>query len=213
MGPMREVPLRVTVIDPYGVRGGAERWLLELLDVAEGLEPRVIMLREGPLRDDYARRGIPTAVLTTGPSAGAIARAGLRLPRALRAHAPDVLLANGVKAAAVAAVARRRSATPTVWAKHDFSHDRRLGRLLARRVDLVVGTSRAVVESIGLPDAPVLAPPRPSVRPADRAGAAEHWRDLGVDVTTGPTAAVVGRLTPYKRVEDAIRALAFGGCE
>lgn len=205
--------LRVTVIDPYGARGGAERWLLDILGVVEGCALHAILLRDGPLREDLERLGIPVDVLRTGRSAAAIAWAGVRLPRSTRRTHPDVVLANGVKAAAVAAVSGRRVGAPIVWAKHDFSHDRRLGRRLARRVGLVVGTSPAVVASIGLPNAPVTPPPRSSAPPAGRPAAATHWRTLGVDTRVGPTAVIVSRLTPYKRVEDAIRALRATGCE
>lgn len=207
-----DAPLAVTVIDAYGASGGSARWLLDLLGAAEGLVPHGLLLRDGPLRSELEQMGIPTEVLPTGPSAGAILRAGLRLPRYLRASAPSVVLANGVKAAAVAAVGGRLTRVPVVWAKHDFSHDRRLGRRLARHVGLVIGTSRAVVESIGLPSAPVLSPPRPSAPPAGIGAAQRFWRDRGIEVADGPTAAVVGRLTPYKRVEDVIRALTVGGC-
>lgn len=206
-------PLPVMVIDAYGTSGGSARWLVDLLGAAEGLRPHGLLLRDGPLRSELEQMGIPTEVLPTGPSAGAILRAGLRLPRHLRASATIVVLANGVKAAAVAAVGGRLARVPVVWAKHDFSHDRRLGRRLARQVDLVIGTSRAVVESVGVPSAPVLSPPRPSTPPADVTAAQRFWRDRGIDVADGPTAAVVGRLTPYKRVEDAIRALTDGACD
>ena len=56
----------------------------------------------------------------------------------------EVLLANGVKAAAAVVPAARAVGVPVVWAKHDFSWDRELAPRLGRMSDAVLATSASV---------------------------------------------------------------------
>lgn len=198
---------RVCIVDGYGVLGGAESWLLAVLSAAPELDARVVLLRDGPERARLEQLGLPVEVLSTGRRPIALVRSGLRLRKVLRRQHSTVVLANGLKAATVAAIARRVSGTPVVWVKHDFSRDRGLGRRVARHVSVVVGTSRAVVAAIGRADAEVLPPPRPAEPPATRDDARTFWSAKSVVFNSDPVAVYVGRLTPYKRVEDVIQAL------
>jgi glycosyltransferase involved in cell wall biosynthesis len=198
--------MRVCVVDGYGVLGGAESWLLAVLQAAPDVRGHAILLRDGPERARLEQLGFSVEVLDTGPSALALARSGARLGRILRRDNSTVVLANGLKAATVAAIARKIARTPVVWVKHDFSRDR-LGRRVARHVDAVVGTSRALVAAIGRPDAEVLPPPRPSQSAATRDDARRFWSSEGLVLGKEPVAVYVGRLIPYKRVEDVISAL------
>jgi glycosyltransferase involved in cell wall biosynthesis len=202
-----QAAIRVCVVDGYGVLGGAESWLLAVLGAAPGLDAHVVLLRDGPERERLEQLGLAVEVLSTGRTPIALVRSGLRLRKVLRRHHSSVVLANGVKAATVAAIARRGSKSPVVWVKHDFSRDQGLGRRVARHVDVVVGTSRAVVAAIGRADAEVLPPPRPADPPATRDDARTFWAAKGVGFTSEPIAVFVGRLTPYKRVEDVIQAV------
>ncbi len=148
------------VVTPYATLGGSERWLLALLDgAAARLDAEVWLLEDGPLRAELERRDVPTLVLPTGPDARSLAARGADLARRLRAGAADVLLANGVKAAAAAVPAARLVGVPVVWAKHDFSFDSTLARPLGALADAVLATSAAVAAATGRDDA-VLVPPR-----------------------------------------------------
>ena len=61
--------LRVQLVFPFGVLGGAEIWLLRILAATDRLELSGVLLADGPLRDELAARGIPSAVLPTGRTA------------------------------------------------------------------------------------------------------------------------------------------------
>jgi hypothetical protein len=51
-------PLCVSVVARDGVLGGAELWLLSLLDATDRLAVDAVLLADGPLRDEFARRGV-----------------------------------------------------------------------------------------------------------------------------------------------------------
>lgn len=201
-------PLRLLVVTPTGTLGGSERWLLDLLDTSDRLAPEVWLLGDGPLRDELTSRGVPVTVLPTGRRATSLATRGWDLRRRLRASTADVVLANGVKAAAAVVPAARLAGVPVCWAKHDFSWDRELARPLGRLADAVLAMSDAVVEATGRPDAVVVPPPRSPQQPADRASAAEFWAGHGVAADGAATLATLGRLVGYKGIDTAVRALA-----
>ena len=166
------------------------------------------LLQDGPLRDELAARGASVEVLPTGPGGWAMATRAVDLARRLRRSDTDVVLANGVKAAAVAVPAARLAGVPVAWAKHDFSWDRELGRPLGALSDLVVATSAAVGAATGRRDALLVPPPRPAAAPASAAAARTFWAEHGVRLGPAPTLAMVARLVPYKGIDTAIRALA-----
>jgi glycosyltransferase involved in cell wall biosynthesis len=108
----------------------------------------VVSLQDGWLVTRLRDAGHPVAVVPAGRRLG-ILPAAVRLRRALRARRPDVVHANGVKAALVAGLAMAGAGIPVVWVKHDFFWDGPLARFVARLCRQVVGVSAAVVE--GLP--------------------------------------------------------------
>lgn len=200
--------LAVHVVTPFGTHGGAEQWLLDLIDHAPGgMEWRATVLADGPVAAGLRSRGVGTDVLPTGRYAWSIAGAALRLVAGGSSGPVDVLLANGVKAAAVALPAGRLLQVPVVWAKHDFAHDRLLGARLGRRVDAVVAVSEAVARATGRDDT-VLAPPTTTADPVPPGEAADVWRRHGVPLGDGRTVAMVARRVPLKGIEDAVAALA-----
>lgn len=201
-------PLRVSVVVPYGLVGGAERWLLRLLEATDRLRVDAVLLGDGPLRDALATQGIPTSVLPVGRSGLAIAGGAIRLARILRRRRPDAVLANGVKAAAAAVPAGKLTGVPVVWAKHDYSFDRRLSGPLGRAAARVVAATEAVGTATGRDDVVVVPPPAPDEPPVPRDRARRFWADRGLRLDGTPTAVMATRLTPYKGVDDAIAAIA-----
>lgn len=204
-------PLRLVAVTGTGSLGGSERWLVDLLhEAGPRAEAEVWMLAEGPLRGVLEARGVPVTVLPTGRTGGAVLGRAGSLVRRLRRSGADVVLANGVKAAAAVVPACRLAGVPVCWAKHDFSWDRHLAPVLGRLSTTVLATSAAVAGATRRADAVLVPPPRPPAA-ADREQALSSWTARGVPVG-GPlrTLAVVGRLVGYKGVDTAVRALAAG---
>jgi glycosyltransferase involved in cell wall biosynthesis len=139
--------VKVTFVSSHARLGGEESYLLRLI---EELGPEwvrnVICLEDAPFVERLRAKGIPTEVIPTGTRLGVLT-AAVPLRRALDSASPEVVHANGVKAAVVCAAAMVGSRTPLIWLKHDFSWDGTLARLVARRCAEVVGVSEAVTET------------------------------------------------------------------
>jgi glycosyltransferase involved in cell wall biosynthesis len=200
--------LRVLVVEPYAELGGAEEWLLRLLDATDELEPRALLLKEGPFRAELERRGIPVELHAVGRNPWNIPAPVAWLARRLRADRPDVVLGNITKAQLVAGPAAGIARVPSVWIKHDHGYDRLLARPLGRLSTRVIGTVEEVVEPVGRDDAVVILPPRPAREPAPRTEARAHLETLGVPLDDAPTLVMATRLVPFKGVDDAVLALA-----
>lgn len=200
--------LRTLVVNPYGEVGGAELYLLRLLDQTGRLDVEVVLLRDGPLRHEFERRGVPVRVVPVGRTGTDIVKSVPGLARVLSDSTADVVLANGVKAQAVVGPAARLVGLPVVWIKHDHSYDRVLTPVLARLATEVVATAADVAAAVKRSDVVLLQPsppPPPHDRPTARALLSEHgvvWRD-GVRYL-----AMLTRLTPYKGVDVAVEAVA-----
>ncbi len=206
-------PLRVTVVSPFGEVGGAELWLLRLLDATARLDARVILLRDGPFRQELERRGIACSVVDTGRTGLAVGMANLRLVRRVLETSPDVLLTNGVKAQAAVGPGAWFAGVPTVWVKHDHSYDGALTRLLARLATRVVVTADELAALTGRTRPDILHPPPPDDIATDATAAREQLQALVPQ--TGPTRTLMmlSRLTPYKGVDRAVEALGQPGAE
>ena len=134
-----QAPLDVTVVTPFGTdAGGSEQWLLSLIAHAPEVRFRVLVLQQGPLVERLVELGVDTAVNPVGASAVALAKAKSWVLADLRAHRPDVVMGNGVKAQAAVAGPALVLGIPSVWVKHDHSFDSTLvpplGRLSTRVV-------------------------------------------------------------------------------
>jgi glycosyltransferase involved in cell wall biosynthesis len=200
--------LRVLVVQAFGENGGSESWLLRLLDATDQLDVQVVLLKDGPLREQLTSRGIPVDVWPVGRQPYDLVRPALRLVRRLRRDRPDVVLGNVMKAQLVAGPAGRLAGVPTVWAKHDHTYDRWLARPVARVSDRVVAAVEELAEAAHRDDAVIIPPPRPDEEPATRAQARAHLAEAGLVLGDRPVLVMAGRLVPFKGVDDAITALA-----
>ncbi|HKG09697.1 MAG TPA: glycosyltransferase family 4 protein [Gaiellaceae bacterium] len=136
----------VVFVSPFAQLAGAERFLeLMLENMPRALVRRVVFLQDGPFVARAREAGHPVTVLPTSPRPPGLVRSAWRLRRLLEDDPPDLVHANGVKAALVCALALLGKRTPLVWMKHDLSFDRSLARPLARRCRLVIGVSSATL--------------------------------------------------------------------
>jgi glycosyltransferase involved in cell wall biosynthesis len=141
-------PIRVCFVASHAQLGGAEGVLASLMAT---LGPQwiadVLVLGDGPFVSRLREMGTPARVVRCGRRAGLVAGA-LRMRRILVKDSPQLVHANGVKAAMVAAMAATGTGIPVVWHKHDSARDGWLGRWIARRCALVVGVSDASLTSL-----------------------------------------------------------------
>jgi len=206
--PRYAARIDVLAISSYGVLGGAELAMDAFLaHRPAGVDARVLLLTDGPVRDRLEAQGLPVAAargMEGRPDPARAARFTRPLARDLRAHDPDVVWAIGQKAALLALPACRMLGVPLVWHKVDFSWDRSLSRPLAAAVDGIVAVSRAVAEPLGpfrerrllsVVGVPITLPDAPPRRPAP-SGAA-------------PVIGTLGRLLPYKGHHHILRAAAL----
>jgi glycosyltransferase involved in cell wall biosynthesis len=201
-------PPRVLAVSSHGQLGGSELYLARLLAaLGDRIEPRVVVLQDGPLVARLHEQGVDAVVVETGRRAGLLAGA-VRLRRIVRRERPDLVHANGVKAAAVAALALAGGREPMVWVKHDHSRDGGLARTLARRAARVVGVSRSAVATLGGAANVTVVPTGVAAGPVDRAAAAANLRaEIGAHIED-PVLIAVGRLDPAKGFDLAVDVLA-----
>jgi glycosyltransferase involved in cell wall biosynthesis len=205
-------PLRTLIVTPSGVLGGAESWLLSVLDNTERLEPMVAMLEDGPLRTALTDRGIPVLTHPVGRTGRAIAGGSAWLAKTLRDVDPDVVVGNGVKAQCVVGPAALATGVPSVWVKHDYSHDQRLARWLGKASGRVVATAEEVGLAVRRDDVTTITPPRPHP-PVPRDEAVAVLRALNLPAGDRLLLVMPVRFVPYKGIDTAIRALAQPGAD
>ena len=143
-------PVRVTFVSSYGRLGGSEIYLERLLDrIPAASITQVVSLGEGPLIDRLSTNGIPVETIDTSGRARSIVASARRLRQRLVTERPDVVHANGLKAAIAVALATFGTGLPAIWVKHDFAMDGWRAQILARRFRIVVGVSRALLTTFG----------------------------------------------------------------
>lgn len=196
------------VVQAFAENGGSEGWLLRLLDATDALDVEVLLLKDGPLRGELERRGIPVQVRPVGTSPLHVLAPVRELAARLRRDRPDVVLGNVLKAQLVAGPAGRLAGVPTVWAKHDHGYDGPLAVVLGRVSTRVVAAVEELGEAVRRDDVVIVPPPRPEEPPATRERARAHLGSLGIPLTAAPTAVMAGRLVPFKGTDDALHALA-----
>ena len=108
--------MKICFVSPFAQAAGSERYLGLVLDGIPREQVRdVVFLQDGPFVEEVRRRGLPVSVWPTGAGPLAILGAVRRLHRHLADDAPDLVHANGIKAALVAVLATRGTRTGVVW--------------------------------------------------------------------------------------------------
>jgi glycosyltransferase involved in cell wall biosynthesis len=204
---------RLLIVTPYGsVAGGAEQWVLGILRDPQlreaGWSVDAIVMQEGPLAQTLRAEGVTTICLPVPASPAGIARRAPSLRRAICSRAPSVVMANGVKAQLAVSLALTGTGIPTVWVKHDHSHDRILARPLGSTASVVVSTAAEVGQPTGRRDLVVIEPPRPP-QPLPAAAAQAQLYARGWRPTRPLALGMISRLVPYKGVDLAIEALSL----
>ena len=209
MAGARIDPVPVMFVSSHAHKGGSERYLELLLGSLEpGWIGGIVSLQDGPFVQRLRELGHDVEVVPTGPRLDMLASA-VRLRRVLARRRPGVVHANGVKAAAVAALATAGTRLPVIWLKHDFSWDGPLARLVAAGCRQVVAVSAAVTTTFGARlrrRVRVVPNGLPDYEVDREAGRALVARLLDAPAEA-PMGVLVGRLHPAKGQIELIEAL------
>ncbi len=202
-------PVRVAFVSSHAQLGGSERYLELLLDqIGPEWVQRVMSLADGPFVARLRSCGHDVELLETPARLGMLP-AAWRLRRRLLSRPPDVVHANGVKAALLAGHALLGTGIPVLWIKHDLYWDGPLARVVAARCRRVISVSSAAALTFGgrlgdrLAIVPNALPPL-----ALEAGAG---RELALELAGAPNAevvALVGRLHRAKGQHEAVELAA-----
>jgi glycosyltransferase involved in cell wall biosynthesis len=191
----------VVFISSYGGLGGSEIYLERLLAGLERSSVRsVISLGEGALVERLRERGLAIQVVPTPGDPRSFLRSARKLRRLLLATHPDVVHANGLKAAIVTILAALGTKLSVVWVRHDFSMEGWRARAIALRCRRVICVSQALARTFrgaserkvcvvhtGMPEVTV-----------ERNEARQHVRDLISEPLADPLISLVGQLIPGK---------------
>lgn len=195
---------RVLFVSSHSQLGGSEQVLADLLRcLPPAADAGTVCLQDGPFVPSLRSAGTTVDVLSAGATPADLLAAAWRLRRLVRRAAPDVVHANGVKAAAVAALAA--TGVPVVWMKHDIYRDGGLSRLLARRCAAVPCVSEVVAQDVRRSGRVSIVHPgvRVDVEQARREAVALR-RQLDI---SGPVVSVIGRLDPAKGHAELLEVL------
>jgi glycosyltransferase involved in cell wall biosynthesis len=137
-------------ISSHSGLGGSERYLRLLVgSLGPSWVRGVVCLGEGPLVEALRSSGVAVDVVPAGRRMLSLARSAAGIRSIVRRERPEVVHANGVKAAVAAALALVGTGVPLLWVKHDFARDGWLARLVGRRCAQIVGVCRAVTGIFG----------------------------------------------------------------
>ena len=195
--------MRLLAVCPSGELGGAELALATYLEhLPSTIDARALVLSPGPAVGLLAERlggRVAVAGLMGRPSARRGGAFGRALLSDLRRDRPDVVLATGVKSAALCVPSCRAAGVPLVWHKLDFSHDETLAAPLSLLCSGVVPISEAVGTAVAARRRLEIVPPPVRLDPGFRVAGARPPATL----------ASIGRLVPYKGHADVIEAAAL----
>jgi glycosyltransferase involved in cell wall biosynthesis len=201
--------VRVTFVSAYAEIGGGEVHLESLLG---RLDPEwinaVILLEDGKFAKHLAARGFPVKVLEA-PGRRGLLTGALLLRRELRRDPPQLVHANGAKAALVSALAAIGTGVPVLWNKIDAVLDGIRARIVARGCAQVVGISGTTVATFRgktRQKVHVVHPGLPDYR-VDPAEGRTLVRDVLAIDDDAQVVVLSGRLCPPKGQLDLIEAL------
>lgn len=147
--------MKILFLSPLAGMGGAERCLVDLLEVLPSMRPDVscdlLSLEDGPLMETARVLRVPASVVPFARSLNGLGegnfglagllRGALHLPdvsraarfisRHLAATRPDVIHSNGIKTHLLSSLLAKRG-TPVIWHIHEFLGSRRLTPFLLR---------------------------------------------------------------------------------
>jgi glycosyltransferase involved in cell wall biosynthesis len=197
---MTQRPVRVAFVSSHATLGGSERYLELLLEhIGADWIARVIALQDGPFVARLRRTGHEVEIVGVPRRAG-VAQATVGLRRSILRRRPQVVHANGLKAAVVAGLACLGTGIPVIWVKHDFARDGWVARSTALLCRRVVGVSTAVTATFG-PRLQRRVDVVPNAVPVVEVDAGLARARLGGLVGAPPRAPVVlllARITPVK---------------
>jgi len=135
----------VAFVSSYGGLGGSEIYLERLLgSLDRSYVHSVISLGQGPLVERLRALDHEVEVVPTSGDPWSFAASAWKVRRLLLEARPDVVHANGLKAAIVTVLAATSTRLSVVWVRHDFSMEGWRARALARRCRRVVCVSHAL---------------------------------------------------------------------
>lgn len=200
-------PVRVLFVSSHAQLGGGEGYLRSIIDgLGDAWTAGIVSLHDGPFVARLRAEGYDVDVIDAPGKRGAVRSVGA-LRRLIAARRPDVIHANGIKAAIVAGVASL-GGPPVIWVKIDFGLDGWPAALAAAVSHRVVGISAAVNQTFRGPQrrkTRVVHAGIPDYRGTVASGTAMLATMLG-GPATGPVVTLSGRLCPGKGQDDLIRA-------
>ena len=196
-----EERVSVTFVSSYGSMGGSEIYLERLLsEIDTSWVREVILLGNGPLEGDLRTLGLTVAVVPTSGNPRSMLRSSWTLRQRLLASRPDVIHANGLKAALVAAPAAMATRLPILWVRHDFAMEGWRARMLARACRCVICVSDALARTFHGPQLRKVRVVHTGVPEMDieRGDSRRRVLELIGDPHAEPVMSLVGRLVPDK---------------
>lgn len=190
--------LRLSAVTAKAIRGGAERWLLEVLANSSRLDTEFLILEDGWLAQRARSLGFPVSTIPTGRRLAELISASVRTGAAMRQFDADAILLNGSKPGLVALPWGWLTGRRTIYVKHGAQHDRTLNPVLARMADRCIAVSVAQAEMLPAGRTTIVSPPRPPIGPP-RPTPPDH-RPL--------TLVMLCRIFPSKGIDTAIEAIA-----
>ena len=188
-------------VSSYGSLGGSEIYLERLLGhLDRSYVHCVIALGAGPIVERLRRAGLPVTIVATSGNPRSFVFAAWKVRRLLLAARPDVVHANGLKAAIVTALATAGTRLPVVWVRHDFSMEGWRARLLGRKCRLVVCVSHSLARTFRgalSRKVHVIHTGVPALN-VERDGARQHVRGVISEPEADPIISLVGHLIPGK---------------
>jgi glycosyltransferase involved in cell wall biosynthesis len=220
--------MRVLIVDHTGLVSGAQRALVETVVGADDDVEFEVLCPEGPLAEELRANAI--RVHTFRGTAGSLRLHPIRTPRALRdmissagalariaaERQVDVVHANSIRAALIAAAARTFGAPPAIAHIHDClppgTTSRAVREILLRRSSALIAVSRYAADAFRTPRSTrtidVLYNPIDLTR-FDAGAWTQHAAraELGIPAEV-PLVGVIAQITPWKSQDTVIEAFA-----